>query len=81
MAPMGQPRVSLSLGCRSGLSPQIEELGIVTAPAGELVLIDFGLLRLWSGESVPVLDPGYVGEDVAAPRSTRSPGSWRRDRG
>ena len=45
---------------------QIEELGIVTAPAGELVLIDFGLLRLWSGESVPVLDPGYVGEDVAA---------------
>jgi hypothetical protein len=45
---------------------QIEELGTVTAPAGELVLIDFGLLPVWSGESEPALDPGYVGERVAA---------------
>ena len=30
-----------------------EELGTVTAPEGELILIDFGLLRLWSGRSAP----------------------------
>jgi hypothetical protein len=45
---------------------QIEDLGTVTAPAGELVLIDFGCLRLWSGESEPALDPEVVGEQVAA---------------
>jgi hypothetical protein len=45
---------------------QIEELGTVTAPAGELVLIDFGCLRLWSGESEPTLDPDVVGEQLAA---------------
>jgi hypothetical protein len=56
---------------RTGRTPswcesQIEELGTVTAPAGELVLIDFGLLRLWSGESVPAFDPDSVGEQVSA---------------
>lgn len=45
---------------------QVEELGTVTAPAGELVLIDFGLLHLWSGESQPDLDADDVGEQVAA---------------
>jgi hypothetical protein len=45
---------------------RIEELGTVTAPAGELVLIDFGCLRLWSGESKPALDPDKVGNEVAA---------------
>jgi hypothetical protein len=45
---------------------QVEELGTVTAAAGELVLIDFGLLRLWSGESRPTLSPDDVGEAVAA---------------
>jgi len=45
---------------------RIEELGTVTAPGGELVLVDFGCLRLWSGESEPTLDPGVVGEEVAA---------------
>jgi hypothetical protein len=35
-------------------------------PAGELVLIDFGLLHLWSGESEPTLDPDDVGEQVAS---------------
>jgi hypothetical protein len=29
------------------------------------VLIDFGLLYLWSGESEPVFDPDHVGEDIA----------------
>ena len=48
------------------MTSQIEELGSVTAPAGELVLIDFGCLRLWSGESTPTLDPRDVGENVAA---------------
>lgn len=47
-------------------APQVEELGTVNAPAGELVLIDFGLLSLWSGESDPALDPNDVGEQVAA---------------
>lgn len=53
-------------GVPSWPEPRIEELGTVTAPAGELVLIDFGCLRLWSGESEPTLDPGVVGEEVAA---------------
>jgi hypothetical protein len=48
------------------VTSQIEELGSVTAPTGELVLIDFGCLRLWSGESRPALDPDDVGENVAA---------------
>lgn len=43
-----------------------EELGTVTTPDGELVLIDFGLLRLWSGDSRPACDPAFVGEEVAA---------------
>jgi hypothetical protein len=45
---------------------QVEELGAVTAQGGELVLIDFGLLSLWSAESEPALDPDHVGEQVAA---------------
>jgi hypothetical protein len=45
---------------------RIEELGTVTAPAGDIVLIDFGLLRLWSGESEPALAPDDVGEQIAA---------------
>lgn len=48
------------------MTSQIEELGSVTAPTGELVLIDFGCLRMWSGESKPTLDPDDVGEGVAA---------------
>lgn len=45
---------------------RVEELGAVTAPAGELVLIDFGLMNLWSGTREPVLDPDEVGTRVAA---------------
>lgn len=37
----------------------------MTAPSGDLVLIDFGLLRLWSGDATPFLDPALVPEDVA----------------
>jgi hypothetical protein len=44
----------------------VEDLGTVTTPTGDLVLIDFGLLHLWSGESEPALDPYDVGEQVAA---------------
>jgi len=44
---------------------QVEDLGTVTTTTGDLVLIDFGLLRLWSGESAPRLDPDYVGADTA----------------
>ena len=54
-----------AVGVPSWLASQVEELGTVTAPAGELVLIDFGLLRLWSDESEPALDSGDVGEEVA----------------
>ena len=53
-------------GAPSWPESRIEELGTVTAPAGELVLIDFGCLRLWSGESEPTLDPDVVGDEVAA---------------
>jgi hypothetical protein len=48
------------------VTSQIEELGSVTTPTGELVLVDFGCLRMWSGESKPTLDPDDVGEGVAA---------------
>jgi len=56
----------LAVGVPSWSASQVEELGTVTAPAGELVLIDFGLLRLWSGESQPTLSPDDVGETIAA---------------
>jgi hypothetical protein len=45
---------------------RVEELGTVTTAGGELVLIDFGLLRLWSGTAEPSLNPDYAGPDVAA---------------
>ena len=45
--------------------PEPELLGTVTAPSGDLVLVDFGLLRLWSGDATPFLDPALVPEDVA----------------
>ena len=42
-----------------------EQLGTVTVPSGTLVLVDSGLLRLWSGDSTPQLEPGPVPADVA----------------
>lgn len=38
----------------------------MTCPTGDLVVVDFGLLRLWSGDEPPVLDADDVGPDVAA---------------
>lgn len=49
----------------------IERLGQVRCPSGDLVLIDFGLLRRWSGESVPAgadgPDGGTVDVELAGP--------------
>ena len=44
--------------------PAIEILGQVTCPRGDLFLIDFGLLRLWSAEAPPLLDPHLAPLDI-----------------
>lgn len=41
-----------------------EVLGTVTVPSGELVLLDGGLLRLWSGDAPPLLDDDADEPDV-----------------
>ena len=51
-------------------SPVVEDLGVVSTSSGEVVLIDFGLLRLWSGEDVPVLGDDDVGPTVASTANT-----------
>ncbi len=43
-----------------------EQLGTASFPSGELLLIDFGLLRLWSGDRPPVLAEGVAPEHVVA---------------
>jgi hypothetical protein len=45
---------------------KVERLGEVAAPSGDIVLIDFGLLHLWSNDDEPVLAPG-----LAPDRTTR----------
>lgn len=42
------------------------ELGSVRLTSGSLMLIDFGLLHLWSHEEPPHLDPSLVGDAVAS---------------
>lgn len=44
-----------------------ELLGTVTCPTGDLLLMDFGLLELWSGDEAPVLEGGtrIVAESTA----------------
>lgn len=44
--------------------PVLEILGRVTCPGGDLFLIDFGLLRLWSGEAPPLLGPHLAAPDI-----------------
>jgi hypothetical protein len=41
-----------------------ERLGEITVPSGDLILIDFGLLHIWSGENEPALRPGDAADNV-----------------
>lgn len=43
----------------------METLGTVSCPSGDILLLDFGLLRLWSGDAVPILDADSVPPGVA----------------
>lgn len=43
----------------------IRDLGTVRLTSGSLVVVDFGLLHLWSHDSPPILDAALVGEAVA----------------
>ena len=61
-SPVGHQPVEVS----SWLPAQVEDLGTVTTAMGDLVLIEFGILHLWSGQDQPILDPDDVGERVAA---------------
>lgn len=45
-----------------GARPEL--VGSVTSSSGDLLVLDFGLLRLWSGDLEPVLDPGVLPPDV-----------------
>jgi hypothetical protein len=47
-------------------TPAPESLGAVSCPTGDLVVLDFGMLRLWSGDDEPLLDPETVPPDLAA---------------
>lgn len=44
--------------------PALEILGQITCPGGDLFLIDFGPLRLWSGEAPPLLGPHLAPPDI-----------------
>lgn len=55
-----------STGVGSAHGPEVvEDLGTVTTASGELLLIDFGLVNLWSGDSAPQLDARDVGDELA----------------
>lgn len=43
----------------------IRDLGTVRLTSGSLIVVDFGLLHLWSHDSPPHLDAAFVGEAVA----------------
>ncbi|MEU4745482.1 DUF2185 domain-containing protein [Actinosynnema sp. NPDC023658] len=43
-----------------------ELLGTASFPSGDLLLIDFGLLRLWSGDRPPLLPEGFAPPEVVA---------------
>lgn len=43
---------------REPRSGPTELVGTVTCPTGDLLLLDFGLLELWSGDETPVLEGG-----------------------
>jgi hypothetical protein len=45
-------------------SAPVEALGTVTCPTGDLLLLDFGLLRLWSGAAPPLLPEHVTAPDV-----------------
>lgn len=48
----------------------MEDLGTISTSSGEVILIDFGLLRFWSGDDVPVPDEGEAGPDRASSANT-----------
>lgn len=43
---------------------QLEILGEVTCPSGILLLLDFGLLDLWTHEKAPLIRPGILNEEA-----------------
>jgi len=45
-------------------SPLVEALGEVRSASGDLLLLDFGLLRLWSAERPPLLEDGVAEVEV-----------------
>jgi hypothetical protein len=53
-----------------GDSPPVEQLGHVVVPSGDLLLIDFGLLHLWSGDSPPLLREGDAPAEVIRAANT-----------
>ncbi len=48
------------------MSDDREQLGDVTAPSGILLVLDFGLLCLWSHDREPILDPDLLPPDIAS---------------
>ncbi len=40
----------------------VEDMGVVTVPSGTLLLIDAGLLNLWSHNRVPLLEAGTLSD-------------------
>lgn len=44
----------------------VEPLGTASFPSGDLLLIDFGLLRLWCGDREPVLSEGLASPESVA---------------
>ncbi|WP_063052411.1 hypothetical protein [Nocardia arthritidis] len=44
----------------------LELLGTASFPSGDLLLIDFGLLRMWSGDQPPLLDEAIAPPDIVA---------------
>jgi len=63
--PAGQPDQVAPAGAVDLPGTPVDELGTVRTGSGEVILIDFGLLRFWSGEREPFMDEDFVGEQVA----------------
>lgn len=60
------PRMSFLRRRGRDASPPRETaiLGTVACPTGDLLVLDFGLMRLWSGDEPPVLAEGLADPDV-----------------
>ena len=65
--PAGQPDQVAPAGALDLPGTPVDELGTVRTGSGEVILIDFGLLRFWSGEREPFMDEDLVGEQAGQP--------------